>query len=149
MLTDIYQLCPPSFGLGILRIDSPTKHNREPYEQDKQFFALHKGRSLYLRGDYRNEFDIALETEEWLRLPRLQVLVTQVSIGVHLVTPVYRGKQFFYDNLGSDAEVALVLVEMQRRGGMNAAEWMAFESQWIERQRALTTLETPKDEVTH
>lgn len=145
-LADIYQLSAPLFAMGVLRIDSPTKNNREAYEQDKEFFALHKGRSFYLRGDYRNEFDLGLDTGEWLSLPRLHVLVTQLSSGVHQVTPVYRGKQFFYDNLGSDAEVALVLVEMQRREGMNTAEWQAFEAKWIERQ---LTSNAPKDEVTH
>lgn len=134
MLETVYQLCPPLFSLGTLRVDSPTSHVREIYEQDKEYFNLHKGRNLYIRGDHRAEFDIEIDVSEWLQIPRLHVLVTQLTTGVHQITPVYRGKQFFYDEVATDSEVALILIEMSRRKGMNVAEWQKFEETWLERQ---------------
>jgi len=40
MLSDIYQLCPPLFNLGLLRIDTPSSHIKDIYAQDRQFFTL-------------------------------------------------------------------------------------------------------------
>jgi hypothetical protein len=139
MLETVYQLCPPLFSLGTLRIDSPTSNVREIYEQDKEYFNLHKGRNLYIRGDYRGEFDIEVDVVGWLQIPRLHVLVTQLTVGVHQITPVYRGKQFFYDEVATDSEVALILIEMSRRKGMNVEEWQVFEAVWLERQTIALT----------
>jgi hypothetical protein len=144
MIDTVYQLCPPLLALGLLRIDSPISHARDVYDRDKEYFALHQGRNLYIRSDYIGEFDSRTDPGQWLQIPRLQVLVTQLATGVHQITPVYRGKAFFYDEVKTDSEIALILIEMARRDGMNMGEWSKFEASWIERQKAL-----PISEVIH
>lgn len=137
MLNNIYQLCPPLFALGVLRIDSPSNHNREVYAQDKNFFALHKKQNLYLRTAYSGEFDLEFNITDSLRVPHLQVLVTQFAKGIHQVTPVYRGKSFYYGNDTTDLEILQILVEMERRNGIDAFEWNAFEQSQAKRMNEL------------
>jgi hypothetical protein len=137
MTTDsIYQLSPPLFALGMLRIDSPSSHQRDIYSTDKEFFALHSRRNLYIRTSYMGEFDQPMEMGEWLRVPRLQVLVTKLATGIHQVVPVYRGKSFFYGNDTTDLEILQILVEMSRRGGIDASEWYLFELGYMARIEA-------------
>jgi hypothetical protein len=139
MVTDIYQLCPPLFALGALRIDSPASNSREIYEQDKEFFRLHPGRRLYIRKDYIGEFDVEMSAGDWLQLPRLHILVSQLTGGIHLVTPIYRGKAFFYDNVETDAEVSLIVVEIARRNGIDGGEWSTFEAKRIKQLDSQTS----------
>ena len=110
----------------MLRIDSPSSHNREIYAQDKAFFALHKNRNLYLRQNYNGEFDLEMNLQDSLRIPRLQILVTKLATGIHQVSPVYRGKSFFYGNDTSDIEILEIVMEMSRRGGIDVSEWQHF-----------------------
>lgn len=126
-MKDIHQLCPPLFALGLLRIDSPSSYKGDVYQQDKEFFQLHKGRTLYLRAAYIGEFDLEMELAEALKTPKLHVLVTQLAKGSHQITPVYRGKAFFYGNDTTDLEVIQILIEMARRNGIDETEWVAFE----------------------
>jgi hypothetical protein len=137
MIDSVYQLCPPLFALGLLRIDTPTSHIREVYARDKEFFELHKRRNLYIRADYQGEFDLEMNIGDWLQLPRLQVLVTKFATGIHQVTPVYRGRSFFYGNDTTDLEILQILVEMSRRNGIDATEWKAFESKHNQQLAAL------------
>lgn len=139
MLKDIYQLSPPLFALGLLRIDSPSSHNKEIYAQDRQFFALHKKRNLYIRGCYSGEFDLEMSMEDLIRVPRLQVLVTQLATGIHQITPIYRGKSFFYGNDTSDFEIIQIVIEMARRNGIDTLEFAAFEQSHNERVKALSS----------
>ena len=127
MLDTLYQLTPPLFALGMLRIDSPASNRRDIYGQDKSFFQLHERRSLYLRAAYVGEFDLELSIVEMLRTPPLHVLVTQLAKGIHQVTPVYRGKSFFYGNDSTDLEILQIVMEMARRNGIDAQEFAAFE----------------------
>ena len=136
MLETLYQLTPPLFALGMLRIDSPSSHNREIYKQDKGFFQLHERRSLYIRAAYVGEFDLELNIGDWLRIPQLQVLVTQLAIGIHQVTPIYRGKSFFYGNDSTDLEILQIVMEMARRNGIDAQEFAAFEESHLRRLTA-------------
>jgi hypothetical protein len=144
MTDTIYQLSPPLFALGLLRIDSPTCHLTDTYSHDKEFFQLHKRRNLYIRADYNGEFDQLMEIGEWLRVPRLQVLVTQLAAGIHQVVPVYRGKSFFYGNDTTDLEILQILIEMSRRNGIGVTEWIAFENQHNERMRLSQSVEVAK-----
>lgn len=137
MLNNIYQLCPPLFSLGLLRIDSPSSHNKEIYAQDREFFALHKKRNLYIRGCYSPEFDLEISMEELIRVPQLHVLVSQLATGIHQVTPIYRGKSFFYGNDTTDFEIVQIVIEMSRRKGIDASEFAAFEQSHIQRMKAL------------
>lgn len=139
MISDLYQLCPPLFSLGLLRIDSPSSHNKEIYAQDRQFFTLHKRRSLYIRGSYSEEFDFAMSVEDLLRVPHLHVLVTQIATGVHQITPLYRGKSFWYGNDTSDGEIIQIVIEMARRNGIDQAEFAAYEQNRIKTLHAATT----------
>jgi hypothetical protein len=127
MLKDIYQLCPPIFALGLLRLDSPSSHIKDIYAQDRQFFALHKKRNLYIRASYCEEFDIEMSIQDLCDVPRLHVLVTQLARGIHQITPVYRGKSFFYGNDTSDFEIIQILIEMARRNGIDAKEFATYE----------------------
>lgn len=136
MLETLYQLTPPLFALGMLRIDSPSSHNREIYKQDKGFFQLHERRSLYIRAAYVGEFDLELNIGDWLRIPQLQVLVTQLATGIHQITPVYRGKSFFYGNDSTDLEILQIVMEMARRNGIDAQEFAAFEESHLRRLTA-------------
>jgi hypothetical protein len=138
VIDTIYKLSPPLFALGLFRIDSPSSHLTDTYAQDKEFFQLHKRRNLYIRADYNGEFDLLMDIGEWLRVPRLQVLVTQLATGIHQVVPVYRGKSFFYGNDTTDLEILQILIEMSRRNGISAAEWMVFENKHNERMKALS-----------
>ncbi len=137
MIDTVFQLSPPLFALGMLRIDSPASHSREVYANDKVFFQLHPKRNLYIRADFNGEFDQHMETGEWLRVPRLQVLVTQLATGIHQVVPVYRGKSFFYGNDTTDLEILQILIEMSRRNGIDVPEWALFERGHMARVNAL------------
>jgi len=98
--------------------------------------ALHKSRKLYIRGSYSGEFDVEMTTQDFLQVPRLHVLVNQLQPGFHQITPIYRGKSFFYDNDNSDAEVIEILSECARRKGIDAEEWEAFEQKRNQRINA-------------
>ena len=137
MVTDLSQLCPPLFSLGLLRIDSPSSHSKEAYANDRQFFALHKKdkRVLYLRAAYAGEFDMLMSLEDMLRTPRLHVLVAQLATGIHQITPVYRGTDFYYAH-DSDSEVIQIVIEMARREGINKVEFEAFSRENNQRIRA-------------
>jgi len=137
MLDTLYQLCPPLFGMGMMRIDSPSSNNRDIYAQDKSFFALHKNRNLYLRQSYNGEFDLELSTGDWLRIPHLQILVTKLATGIHQVCPTYRGSSFFYGNDSTDLEVLQIVMEMSRRGGIDVNEWSKFATAHNDRMKAI------------
>jgi hypothetical protein len=130
MLDTLYQLCPPLFAMGMMRLDSPSSHNRDIYAQDKAFFLLHKNRSLYLRQSYNGEFDFEMSIQDSMKIPRLQILVTKLATGIHQVSPVYRGKSFFYGNDTSDIEILEIVMEMSRRGGIDVTEWATFASHY-------------------
>jgi hypothetical protein len=137
MLNDIYKLAPPLFSLGLLRIDSPSSsHNKEAYAQDRQFFALHKKRSLYIRGSYAGEFDLEMSVEDLLLVPRLHVLVTQLATGIHQVTPIYRGADFYYGHDGTDGEIVQIVIEMARRNGIDASEFATYATENDKRIKA-------------
>ena len=121
-----FRLCPPFFKLRGMRVDSPTSNNSDSYKKDSAFFKANPRRRLILRSAFMNEFDIDLELTNWLRLPILHCLVTQLSTGVHLLTPVYRGKAFFGD-VTTDTEIAMIVGEMALRGGIDTPEFEAFE----------------------
>ena len=133
MLDTLCQLTPPLFALGMLRIDSPSSNNREIYRQDKAFFQLHVRRNLYIRAAYMGEFDLEVNIGDWLRIPQLQVFVTQLATGIHQVSPVYRGKSLFYGNDSTDLEILQIVMEMARRNGIDPVEFAAFEASHIQR----------------
>ena len=125
---DIQKVCPPLFKLSVIRIDSPNSNRGEAYGQDAAFFKANPKRRLYLRDAQYGEFDLELELGDWLSLPKLHVLVAQVSSGVHMITPVYRGKAFFKQDVETDAEVGLILDAMARREGFDIADWLKCEN---------------------
>ena len=137
-----FQLCPPFFKLQGLRFDTPTNNHFLTYGYDCKFFAAHKGRRLRLRDAIYNEFDVEFDSmADWLKVPKLHVLVTQHSVGVHMVTPVYRGKSF-YPESSTDAEVNMILATMFARRGIDQPEFEAFEQAHNEANRLLRAAST-------
>jgi hypothetical protein len=147
MKTDLrYRLCPPFFALRGMRIDSPACNNKETYSSDVAFFRSNAQRRLMLRSAYFNEFDIEVGTVgDWLRLPQLHVLVNQLSVGSHLLTPLYRGKSFFGE-VTTDSEVVMIVAEMAKRGGIDRLEFEQFEQIHNEQTKASHSV---KGEVIH
>ncbi|MDE1162303.1 MAG: hypothetical protein PW792_10215 [Acidobacteriaceae bacterium] len=127
MIDDVYKLCPPLFSLNALRVDSPSKQNREAQRRDAEFFKANPRRRLHLREAIPDEFDLQLSIGEWLGVPVLHVLVIQVLAATHLAIPVYRGRRFWSEKLSSDEEIGQVLTEQSRREGIDVGEWMMFE----------------------
>src|SRR5258708_7025846 len=127
MRTDLrYRLCPPFFALRGMRIDSPANNNAETYKHDLAFFKAAPQRRLMLRTAYFNEFDIEVgSVGDWLKLPHLHVLVSQLSIGSHLLTPLYRGKPFF-GGVTTDNEVVIIVAEMPKRAGTTLHHFQRF-----------------------
>jgi hypothetical protein len=147
MKTDLrFRLCPPFFALRGMRIDSPASNNKETYSSDVAFFRSNAQRRLMLRSAYFNEFDIEVGTVgDWLRLPQLHVLVNQLSVGSHLLTPLYRGKPFFGE-VTTDSEVVMIVAEMAKRGGIDRHEFERFEQIHNEEMK---TSHSIKGEVVH
>ena len=122
-----FRLCPPFFRLQAMRVDSPTCNLATSYERDAAFFRKNANRHIHLRLADMNEFDIGMEAVgEWLQLPQLHVLVTKLSIGVHLITPVYRGKAFFRE-VATDGELAMIVADMGKLGGIDQEEFERYE----------------------
>ena len=136
MLSTLYQLYPPLFALGLLRVDNPSSHIKDLYAQDRQFFALNRKRNLYIRASYLDEFDMGMDMRDLIEVPRLHVLVNQLQPGFHQITPLYRGKSFFYGNDNSDLEVIEIVSECARRKGIDAVEWVAYEQKRSECTKA-------------
>jgi hypothetical protein len=147
MRTDLrYRLCPPFFALRGMRVDSPASNNSETYQQDLAAFKAAPQRRLMLRTAYFNEFDIEVgSVGDWLKLPQLHVLVSQLSIGSHLLTPLYRGKPFF-GAVTTDNEVVIIVAEMAKRGGIDRLEFEQFEQIHNEEMK---TSHSIKGEVVH
>jgi hypothetical protein len=141
-----YRLCPPFFALRGIRIDSPASNNSEAYQLDLAAFKAAPQRRLMLRPAYFNEFDIEVgSVGDWLKLPQLHVLVNQLSIGSHLLTPVYRGKPFF-SGVTTDNEVVIIVAEMAKRGGIDRLEFEQFEQIHNEQMKVAHLV---KGEVVH
>jgi hypothetical protein len=149
MRTDLrFRLCPPFFGLRGMRIDTPASNNAETYEHDLALFRSAPQRRLMLRPAYFNEFDIEVGTiGQWMQLPQLHVLVTQLSIGSHLLTPLYRGKPFFGE-VTTDSEVVMIVAEMAQRRGIDKNEFEQFEQAHNARIKATDSIKG-EGEVTH
>ncbi|MES2390843.1 MAG: hypothetical protein V4555_04325 [Acidobacteriota bacterium] len=122
----ITELTPPIFAFGFSRVDSAAQNAMLPYRGDGNFFRDHPKRRVYVRNAWADEFDKHIPAEHRKELPTLHVLVTQVAPGVHYVAPVFRTSYPFWANLTTDAEVASVVAEMCRRGGMDVEEMAAY-----------------------
>jgi hypothetical protein len=121
------QLTPALFQFGLLRSDSAAKNHASTYAGDIEFFRSHSGRRMYIREAAIGEWDTDITNlGDWLQVPRLHVLVAQITVGTHTVTPVYRGKAFFPPDVQTDAEVGVIVIEMSRRGGFDFTEMLAF-----------------------
>jgi hypothetical protein len=133
-----FRICPPFFSLRGMRVDSPTSNNHDAYERDTTFFKINPHRRSILRPAFIDEFDIDIELGQWIQLPTLHCIVNQLSTGVHLLTPVYRGKPFFRE-VTTDSEVAMIVAEMASRGGINRPEFEQFEQAHNARLKLDTT----------
>jgi hypothetical protein len=75
---------------------------------------------------------------EFLQVPKLWCLITQVSLGVHSVMPVYRGRKF-WSFMKDDAALGMVLCEMARREGIDVPEFRAFERRVVAKNKQLVS----------
>ncbi len=125
-MPSIYRLTPSLQMMNCLRIDSNVSNSGEVYDRDRTFFKKNPHRHTLIRHNAPCELDLELSTGRWLEAPALWLSVTRVSGDTHLVVAVYRGKQFWTD-ANTDADVAIVLVEMAKREGIDLREWVAFE----------------------
>jgi hypothetical protein len=146
MIDDIYKLCPPLFSMGVIRCYSSVSTRKDNYEDDAAFFKAHSERRLLIRPAQYGEFDLEMPVSDWLQMPTVHVLVTQVSPGVHFAVPVYRGKAFFDADVETDSEISLILAEMARREGIDTAEWMMFE---LKQKQAPKVLKATNDGIIH
>ncbi len=80
------------------------------------------------------EFDLTMPNGEWLQVPRLWCLVSRLSSGIHSVVPVYRGRKF-WSFIKDDEALALVLVDIARREGIDAQEFAAFERKVVAKNK--------------
>jgi hypothetical protein len=142
-------LVPPFFKLSGLRIDTPARNHADTYSRDAAFFKTNKGRRLLLRTAGPREFDKCTESlGEWLQLPQLHILVTQLSAGVHQVSPVYRGKAFFAE-VDTDSEVAMIVAEMYVRGGIDHVATLQCDELFRTREKGKLGSKQSKDKVIH
>jgi hypothetical protein len=125
-MPSIYRLTPSLHMMNALRVDSNVSSRREEHSRDKEFFTKNPKRHTHIRRNGPGELDLALPVGRWLEAPALWLSVVRVSGDTHLAIPVYRGKQFWTEPK-SDADAALILVEMSNRQGINMDEWVAFE----------------------
>jgi hypothetical protein len=125
-MPSIYELTPPLLSMKAHRIESPLSNGAIDYERDSKFFSEYPQRQSLIREAGMGEFDLDMPNGEFLQIPKLWCLVTQVSRGIHSIVPVYRGKKF-WSFIKDDATLGLVLADIARREGMDAQEWMTFE----------------------
>ena len=125
-MPSIYELTIPLLAMSACRIESPLEH-KAFYKNDCAFFKANGERRVYLRESAISEFDLEMPTKEWLQVPILWCVVTQVVRGTHMVLPIWRGASFWPAQISDDSTVGLVLMQMQQRQGINLKEWLAFE----------------------
>ncbi len=71
-------------------------------------------------------------SQNWqMILPILQVLVIQLSEGVHHLMPIYRGSPTWKE-ARTDADVAHICIDMYLQQGMNAKEMEAFVKKHVD-----------------
>jgi hypothetical protein len=124
MPNSIPQFFPSVFYSGAVRIDSPASHVAFAYEEDRKFFAQHKRRKMYLRTIWPGEFGMVISYAP--RPFKVHIVVIQLSTGKHLVMPCFVGASLSSGNETTDSEIESLLIEMNRLGGIDPAEWEAF-----------------------
>ena len=150
MKVEGFFLVPPFFELNGLRIDTPSDNLTQTYRRDVGFFKANPHRRLMLRTADNREFDKCTETVgQWLQLPHLHVLITQLTKGTHLVSPVYRGKSFF-EEVTSDGEIATIVAAMYVRGGIDSVAKAQCDSMFNASAKANNELRAQsKNEAIH
>ncbi|AFL87462.1 hypothetical protein Terro_1144 [Terriglobus roseus DSM 18391] len=129
----IERIMPPVFVGGPLssgRVDTPDRNAGIPHFGDSTFFRMNPKRKTAVRAAYPQEFDQLVPAEVRAELPKMHVLVTKLSEGVHLVLPVYRTNRPFWTEPKSDAEAAVTVEAMARMGGWDLAEMQAFAAKY-------------------
>lgn len=125
---EIYsEACPTLATLTLAHYSTPNpaQHNPIVYGADGLFFATFPNRRLYLRPAFRNEFDLNVGEASFIECPKLWVLVSHLSDGVHEITPRWRGKPFWKE-LDTDKAVAQTLIVIAVRGGLALSEWQGY-----------------------
>ena len=155
-------LCPGSLTIHLSRIDSAsTKRYTRLFDVDETYFRVKQRRAL-IREARCGEFDYtpssglsmeqypklelqsvalpnALLRSMWKDIPRLWVLVTEVSRGTHHVSTIYRGDPLWkvvdFDGLdvahfNSDEELSTALERVQACEGLDQAAWERFLQQY-------------------
>ena len=154
ILTDPYicAITPPLSYQALMRVDTAfTALSDGFFQSDCDWFHRHSKRKLLLRRESNGEFDGHIVTQRHpafhvcLDRPRLWVLVTQLAPGTHLCIPVYRGAAFWSEDateyakpnvtvpaVASDEETASLLIEIQRRNGIDVEEFNGWLKRYTE-----------------
>jgi hypothetical protein len=146
-MPSIYQLTPSLYMINALRIDSAVSNFHEQYGNDCKFFEKHRSRRIHIRQAAPGELDLDMPLGQWLQAPKLWLSITKLSEGIHQATPVYRGKQFWTEPK-TDADAALMLIDMGQRQGIDLPEWRAFENR-IVAENQVRMVATNKDNQVH
>lgn len=121
--------CPTIGTLMVAHFSTPERHRKDIYGADGLFFATHSKRRMYLRPAFRGEYDIDERETGSVERPILWVLVSQLAQGVHMILPVWRGRNFWNGPESStDQGVGSILLQMCLRGGLSIAEWYSYIS---------------------
>lgn len=156
-------LCPGALSLHLSRIDTQKKHpHKSLYESDRNQFRVTRQPS-FIREAHTGEFDaspsnsVSVETypslnfqsvavpkealkSVWKHIPRLWIMVTEITAGTHHVSTIYRGNAMWpvAEIDGSDIaqfksaeELAQALEKIQDCEGLDQASWKHFcERAW-------------------
>jgi hypothetical protein len=124
---DHARLCQTLAQARLAQPYAPRSANSAVYESDLAWFSRHKNPKR--RWSIREMIGPEFETRQIsLQPPSLWALVGELSPGFHVVSPVWRGSPFFrvstfryvsVANVSSDAEIAMILDECFRRGGVD------------------------------
>jgi hypothetical protein len=122
--------CVPSLlAMKWVYVDTPNNTSQtQIYEHDKNEFASLRKRNAFIRPEHPHEFDWEIGLLERIKMPTLRVLVFQLTPGIHVRVPVFRGSEPMNSNVVCDAELGIVLETMAHKLGMNLRECEAYEA---------------------
>jgi hypothetical protein len=117
---------------GLWRIYKSSDAYELAYVHDCEWFATHHRpkRHLSVRGRVVREFDLLSTSASASAFPppSLWICVVEISPGLHVAFPVWRGDAFFRTysfkhaavaDVSGDHEIAVLLDEYSRRGGFD------------------------------
>jgi hypothetical protein len=132
-------LCQTLAEASLARIYAPSHANDAAYGLNLAWFSSHKNpkRRCFIRIAIGPEFEPCFIGPQPLSL---WTLVLELSPGLHIVLPVWRGPPFFrvcdfkyvsVANVSSDSEISNIASECFRRGGLDEEAMSSWKSQTL------------------